>query len=150
MKPEYIIVLRHAEKPKKELDPNLAPKGYKRAIKISRLFRHYKFDYIFATKPHNKSRRPFLTVLPLAGRHEMIPNIRFIDSQVVKLAHHILHNKKYDKKKILICWHHGHIPTLIKVLGGPHIAKIDEKVYNYIWKIEYDDKIKLHISKQPF
>ena len=41
---------------------------------------------------------------------------------------------------MLICWHHGEMPALVRALGGTGSPdKIAEDTYDLIWRIDYKE-----------
>jgi hypothetical protein len=145
--PKAIYLMRHAEKPIADKDPNLAPQGFKRAQALPSLFVAMpgrttmppllRPDFIFATAPSKNSNRPIETITPLAQLlHERID----ADYQDIEaLAKQVL-GGKYAGKVVVICWHHGEIPRVAKALGVEDVPKKwDPDVFDQIWKIEYVD-----------
>ena len=147
--PTVIYLMRHAEKPMVEKDPNLAPQGFKRAQALPSLFVAMpgrttmppllRPDFIFATAPSKNSNRPIETITPLAQLlHEKIDG-DYQDIEAGPLAKEVL-GGKYAGKVVVICWHHGEIPNVAKALGVADAPKKwDPDVFDQIWKIEYVD-----------
>jgi hypothetical protein len=147
--PKVIYIMRHAEKPTDDKDPNLAPQGFKRAQALAYLFVAMpgrttlppllRPDVIFASAPSKHSNRPILTVTPLAQLlHEHI-DADYMDLEAGPLAKQVL-GGKYAGKVVLISWHHGQIPQVAKALGVEDAPKKwDPDVFDQIWKIEYVD-----------
>src|SRR5271170_704397 len=65
--PSAIFIIRHAEKPDSDDDPNLTPRGYERAKALADVIpKHFcRPDFIWATARSRRSNRPFETVTPL-------------------------------------------------------------------------------------
>ena len=80
------------------------------------------------------------TVQPLARAvHEKVLD-EYADADFAKLAHELLTDPKYSGKTILICWHHGEIPTLAKALGAndaPDKWKGEE--FDRVWELTFAD-----------
>ena len=140
--PREILILRHAEKPDSETDPNLTAKGYARAAAIVQFFAS-SFetpDYIFAAKVSKNSDRSVETLTPLATALHMPLNSKVADEDYLALAQDLLTNPKYDGKLIIICWHHGNIPALAKALGSTdHPKSWPDRVFNRVWRIQYGE-----------
>jgi hypothetical protein len=124
-KPKKIIVIRHAEKPIREGDQKLSSLGMKRAKDwASYIPQNFGTpDHIFATMATNASVRPLMTVLPLFEILESTPiELGVPDDHAQQLGEHLVHEgqKKYAGQIILVCWHHGKIPDLLKGLGAKH------------------------------
>ncbi len=147
--PKVIYLMRHAEKPTDDKDPNLAPQGFKRAQALAYLFVAMpgrttlppllRPDVLFASAPSKHSNRPILTITPLAQLlHEHI-DADYMDLEAGPLAKQVL-SGKYAGKVVLISWHHGQIPQVAKALGVDDAPKKwDPDVFDQIWKIEYID-----------
>jgi hypothetical protein len=120
-RPIKVIVLRHAEKPIQVGNQRLAPTGAHRADYLSRWIpdNFGKPDYIFATEPTKSSFRPFLTIAPLWD----VVKDSFLDVSVANedaraLGIHIRAGEdRLAGANIVVCWHHGKIPELLKGLG---------------------------------
>ena len=86
--------------------------------------------YLFATASSDASSRPLETVTPLAQALQCL-NDPAIDTQIdpsftndsediQKLVKTVLNTPaKYAGKVVLICWHHGKIPKLLRDFGVP-------------------------------
>lgn len=156
--PKEIILIRHADKLNQaKPGPFLSPKGEIRSIAFANYYLN-KFsepDYIIATGPTDSgkgsSMREIQTVAPLANilaeRHPqtgftILRYYRNKDSQ--ELINDLLHDKKYNGKIILICWHHAKIPQLLKGLGVAHIQKkLDINNFDTVYVVKYDSSGKI-------
>lgn len=140
--PREILIIRHAEKPDSETDPNLTAKGYARATALVQFFA-FSFDtpdYIIAAKVSKKSDRSVETLTPLATALHLSLNSTVADDDYLALAQDLLTNPKYDGKMIIICWHHGNIPALAKALGSTdHPKSWPDRVFDRVWRIQYGD-----------
>ena len=146
--PSQVLIIRHAEKPgdpsaaDDEENPNLSVKGRERAaalaVYIPATFQ--AVDFLFATKMSKSSNRPVETITPLSlAIHEDIAS-NFANDEFEKLAQHILTHPKYAGKRVLICWHHGHIPALARALGVSNAPdKWPGHVFDRVWQIDYSD-----------
>ena len=144
-----IIIIRHAEKP--DAGDGLAPAGDARANAYGDYFKHFSvnsnpihFDYLFAAKNTQESKRPKLTIKPLSKALGLDINTDFKDDEYAKLADE-LHSGRYHDKNILVCWHHGKIPKLLAALGAdPHEllpdGKWPEDVFGWVVLLEYNPK----------
>lgn len=156
--PREIIIVRHAEGwPQTEAGPFLSPKGQVRAMRfVSYYLKHFqKPDYIFTTNPVNPvhdasggvSLREIQTMAPLANqlayRNSNGYSIQrpYFDKEYDKLADLLLHDKTYDNKIILICWHHGHINDLSQALGVPlyDLKTWESDVYDRVYVLKYNE-----------
>lgn len=147
--PAMIFIIRHAEKPMDDKDPNLTPVGYKRAQAIPSLFlktpgsptlpRLPRPNALFATDVSKHSNRPFETITPLAAALQLTINYSFADREFAAVANEVL-SGKYAGKVVLICWHHSEIPHLAHALGAASAPdKWDDTVFDQIWMLEWVD-----------
>jgi hypothetical protein len=142
MKPHFILVMRHCERPADAADPNLSAAGEVRARKLA----HYipdnfgDIDFIFAAAASKHSARPYETVKPLS-EHIGIP----VDSTVAAddyafLARELVSDARFVNKRIVVCWHHENIPSLMRALGassGGFPVPWDPLVFDLILEVTY-------------
>jgi hypothetical protein len=147
-----ILIVRHAEKP--ELGPDLAPAGSARAAAYAQYFNPFSAapggsftpDMLIASKDTTKSDRPELTLKPLSVAIGLPIDTRFANHDVKALAETL--RSTAHGKHILIAWHHGHIPKLIRALGGDP-AKVlpggewPENVYDWVVELSFDNDGRL-------
>ena len=161
LKNAVILVIRHAEKPDKGKD--LRPAGKARAKSYADYFKNYKVDgqplkleTLFAAADSKESHRPRQTLEPTAKSLGLKIDSRFDDMNYQKLADEL--RKKPHGKGILICWHHGEIPKLLKALGAdtkqvmPKAGWPDD-VFNWVIQLGYDSEGRLeHVQRidEPF
>jgi hypothetical protein len=147
--PAIVFIIRHAEKPFGEKDPNLTPEGFKRANALSYLFlpvpgstavpRLPKPDFLFAPEASKHSNRPIETITPLSQALHLKINHDYVDVETAAVAKEVL-GGKYAGKVVFICWHHGEIPHLAKAFGVDEAPKRwDDTVFDQIWKITWAD-----------
>lgn len=116
--PKRILIVRHAEKPASSV-PHLALRGRMRAIGLAKLLpKIVKPDFVFASTSTKHSQRPYETIRPTADKLRLDVSTVYADKHVKKIAKD-LKKKKFKGKTVLICWHHGKMPKLIKELGFP-------------------------------
>jgi hypothetical protein len=140
--PAIVLIMRHAEKPSDDKDPNLAPQGFRRAQALPSLFtgpqpRLPRPQFLFASDAAKHSNRPIETIQPLSQALQERINHDFVDLETGPIAKQIL-SGKYAGKVVLICWHHGEIPHLVQALGvtdAPH--KWDPNVFDQVWEIRW-------------
>ena|ERR1700736_1895082 len=133
-----IMVLRHAEKPAKDLEPfgvtlegkrdneSLTARGWQRAGALANLFAptngHFQHaslarpQLIYASKPLKRrgSRRPIETVTPLAEKLAIRINNNFPRSEVEKMLEEVF----LCKGTVLICWQREYIPQIAAHILG--------------------------------
>jgi phosphohistidine phosphatase SixA len=143
MAPKLILVMRHAEKPDDEADRHLSPQGHGRAEKLARYIPE-KFGrphFIFAAADSEKSQRPRETAEPLHKAIDIAIDARIADKDCADLATELLTKHHLSEQRIVVCWHHGHIPKLMDKLGakpGDYPDPWDDNVFNLILKLDYD------------
>ena len=143
-----ILIVRHAEKP--DSGPQLAPAGVQRAQAYATYFKGFAFDgkhltpnYIYAAADSKSSDRPRLTCTPTANALNLQIDTRFADKQFAALANDL--ESTPHGKVVLICWHHGEIPSLVRALGvDPSTVfpapKWPGDVFGWVVAIHYDKK----------
>jgi broad specificity phosphatase PhoE len=116
-----VLIIRHAEKP--EVGNGLSPRGFRRADAYPEYFRRFPtpekplaLDTLFAATDSSESHRPRLTVLPLSKATGLPIDTRFDNKSTSKLAREL--RATQQGKHVLVCWHQGEIPALIRALGG--------------------------------
>src|SRR5258706_3366813 len=117
-----ILLMRHAEKTGDPLDPHLSPEGSSRAAKLA--------DYIPATfgvrqfliapSIAKHSSRPIETIERLSVKIGVAIDSTFADQDYGAVARQLLSEPRYADAGtlVVVCWHHGNIPSLARVLGA--------------------------------
>jgi phosphohistidine phosphatase SixA len=141
-KPQVVLVMRHAEKSGDPSDPDLTAAGEARATALADYIPQ-EFgapDFIFAAALSKHSARPYETVQPLARRVGVPIDATIADQDYGVLASDLLSDADYAAKRIVVCWHHGNIPSLMHALGaasGTYPDPWDPAVFNLILKVEF-------------
>jgi hypothetical protein len=146
-----VLIIRHAEKP--DSGNTLAPAGELRA----RAYVHYfqtltldsgpcKPDSLFAAADSRNSHRPRLTLEPLASALRLKLDTRFADKQPGALASEL--QSKSHGSHVLICWHHGEIPGLLRALGADPAqllpdAQWPSQTFDWVIELRYDHEGRL-------
>jgi hypothetical protein len=169
--PRYLLVIRHAEKPADDSDPNLTSRGAARAAALPSLFlipptfptKPAPFptpDFLFATKKSPKSNRPVETVQPLAKALGDMPiHQKHADNKFQAVVDDIFGDAKYASKAVLICWHHGKIPDLAQAIAakakngdklkGQIPKRWDGTVFDRVWQFTFDDQGQATFADSP-
>jgi hypothetical protein len=146
-----ILILRHAEKPDNGSGLSLA--GEDRAGGYVNFFNQFTVDSkplrlnnLFAAADSRESCRPRLTIEPLSRALGLPIDTRFKDKQVQALADTL--QALPPGRQILICWHHGEIPPLLRALGGDPEKIVPGgrwpgKVYSWLIQLRYDEQGQL-------
>jgi hypothetical protein len=156
---DTILIVRHAEKPEGDNGgPGLAPAGEARAKDYADYFQHFqvdgvpvKIDAIIATADSEGSERPRLTVTPFSQVSGLKIEQPFPDKEVKALAHWLAAGE--PDRTILVAWHHGRLPKLLRELGAdPGELLPDgvwpEDVYNWVIVLRYDNQGQLSEAKK--
>jgi hypothetical protein len=146
-----ILIIRHAEKP--ESGPGLTAEGEARAQAYVTYFTNFKLngqplkpDYQFAAADSRESRRSRLTLEPTAKALGLTIDSRFKNKSTQELANEI--RSKPHGKVILIAWHHGEIPELLRAFGANpknvlRKGKWPDAEYGWLIQLRYDADGKL-------
>ncbi len=141
-----ILIVRHAEKPVS--GTGLAPDGEQRAQAYVKYFSNLTVDgkkarpdYLIAASDSNSSQRPHLTLEPLSHALHLQIVQNFSDKQFAQLAAEL--QSRSHGKTVLIAWHHGEIPALIRALGVDPATllaspKWPANVYGWVVAINYN------------
>ena len=168
--PQYVLIIRHAEKPKGN-DVNLNSRGAGRAAALPSLFlipptfptKDVRFptpDFVFATKASKESNRPVETVTPLA---KVLGNLDIHDKHAngdfQAVVDDLFGDAKYAGKTVLICWHHGKIPDLAKAvakkaknfdkLKSKFPTKFGGQVFDRVWQFTFDNQGNATFNNRP-
>ncbi len=140
--PARLVVLRHAEKTGDKRDPQLSPPGVRRAEQlvdyIPATFGQPQF--LFAAKTSKRSRRPVLTLEPLAAALKLQIRAKIDDDDADDLIDALRVKERYRGKFGVICWRHSELPELLQALGasrGTFPAPWDESDYTTIIDVSY-------------
>lgn len=151
-----ILVIRHAEKPDEGY--GLSAAGEARANAYVNYFKNFKIDgqplkldCLFAADDSKESHRPRLTIEPSGKALGLAIDTRFKDKDFQGLADEI--RSKPHGKAILIAWHHGQIPALLRALGAdpkqviPN-GKWPDDVFGWLIQLRYDSAGNLIETKR--
>jgi len=151
-----ILIIRHAEKA--DDGHGLSPSGVARAKAYASYFKNFtvdgravKLDDIFVSKDSRISHRPRLTIEPTAEELGLKINDRFKNNQFNELVNEI--KSQPHGANILVVWHHGNIPGLLRALGAdpktllPN-GKWPGHVYDWLLELRYDENGHLLESKR--
>lgn len=145
-KDAVVLIIRHAEDPAD--GHGLSPRGEERAKAYINYFENFTVDSkrrepeaVLVAADSKQSHRPRLTVEPFAKAAKLPIDSRFGNKQPADLAAELCAN--YQGKVILICWHHGQIPALLRALGAapetllPN-GKWPRDVYDWVILLSFD------------
>jgi broad specificity phosphatase PhoE len=146
-KNSVLLIIRHAENPAS--GRGLSPTGEQRAKAYKDYFlnftvnsKHLEPGVILVADDSKHSHRPRLTVEPFAKAAKLPIDSRFSNNQPTDLAAELRAN--HQGKVILVCWHHGQIPALLRALGAapetllPN-GKWPRTVYDWTIMVSYDE-----------
>ena len=150
-KNSVVLIIRHAENPAN--GHGLSPRGKERAEAYKNYFLNFTVDskrrepdVIFVATDSKHSHRPRLTVTPFAKAAKLPIDNSFGNNQPADLAAELRAN--HQGKVILVCWHHGQIPALLRALGvAPETlvpgGKWPKDVYNWVIVASFDENGRL-------
>ena len=146
-----VLIIRHAENPGN--GHGLSPRGQERAKAYKNFFLNFTVDSrrlepeaILVAADSKHSHRPRLTVQPFAKAANLPIDNRFANKQPTDLTAEL--RADYQRKVILICWHHGQIPALLRALGAapetllPN-GKWPKDVYDWVIMVSFDENGRL-------
>ena len=150
-KNSVVLIIRHAESP--ESGHGLSPRGEERAKAYANYFQNFTVDSkrlepnaVLVAADSKQSHRPRLTVEPFAKAAKLPIDSRFSNKQPADLAAELRAN--HQGKVILVCWHHGQIPALLRALGAapetllPN-GKWPKTVYDWVIMASFDENGRL-------
>jgi broad specificity phosphatase PhoE len=142
-----ILIIRHAENPSD--GHGLSPRGKERAEAYVKYFENFTVDgkrrepqAVLVAADSKQSHRPRLTVTPFAKAANLTIDNRFANKQPADLAAELRAN--YEGKTVLICWHHGQIPAVLRALGADPKTllpggKWPKDVYDWVIVVSFDE-----------
>jgi broad specificity phosphatase PhoE len=146
-----VLIIRHAENPAD--GHGLSPRGQERAEAYKNYFQNFtvdskrrKPDAVLVAADSKQSHRPRLTVEPFAKAAKLPIDGSFGNKQPADLAAGL--RATHQGKVILICWHHGQIPALLRALGAapetllPN-GKWPKTVYDWVIMAGFDENGRL-------
>jgi hypothetical protein len=150
-----ILIIRHAEKPRTGTD--LAPDGNLRAAAYVGYFKNLQLDgrpvtpdHLFCTADSNGSHRPRLTLEPLGQALKLPLDNRYQNKDTAALGQEL--RARPHGRNLLICWHHGEIPVLLRSLGAapeavlPH-GQWPDTVFGWMLELHYDAAGRLQTTR---
>ena len=156
LKNAVILVIRHAEKP--DAGSGLSAAGEARAAAYVNYFKNFKvegkplkLDCLFAAADSKASHRPRLTIEPTSKALGLDINSRFKAGDFQGLADEI--RSQPHGQAILIAWHHGKIPSLLRALGADPDqvipkGKWPDDVFGWLIQLRYDSDGHLMEAKR--
>lgn len=152
-----ILIIRHAEKP--DSGDGLTSAGEARANAYVNYFEHYslagappiRLTALFAAANSSSSHRPYLTLLPLSQAIGLPIDTDYKDGDYAKLADTL---KSTDHgRSILVCWHQGNIPGLVRALGADPDAVLPDgnwpnDEYDWVIQLRYDAQGRLKTARR--
>ena len=151
-----ILIIRHAEKA--DDGHGLSSLGVARAKAYAGYFKNFtidgralKLDDIFVSKDSRNSHRPLLTAEPTAEELGLKINDLFKNNRFNELVNEI--KSQPHGENILVVWHHGNIPGLLRSLGADPKTLLPNgrwpgHVYDWLIELLYDENGRLLESKR--
>lgn len=143
--PQTVILIRHAEKPKKQAD-HLSSKGRQRALVLHKMFekggslRKWGIPNVFVAAQYiagETSKRSIETLQPFADQvgSDIVQN--FPREEVKRIANWILNDPRTNGAVVLVAWPHSELDKIARRLGI-ETEEWSDDVFNRAWVIEYD------------
>jgi phosphohistidine phosphatase SixA len=139
------------------MDPGLSAAGQARAAKLADFIpaKYGAPDVLFASAISKHSARPYETITPLSKRMGVTIDATFADQDYGALAKEILSVEGCADKCVVVCWHHGNIPSLAQALragAGEYPDPWNPAVFNLILQLDYeaDDMPRVTTVTEPF
>jgi hypothetical protein len=137
-----IILIRHAEKPKK--GDNLTCQGINRSMELPPVL-HSRFGlpvaiYVpsMAFGDSTKHSRMFQTIVPFATKYNLPICSKFREDDTTQLARTV----REQKGTVFIVWEHSRLPAIARCLGiHDETLHWSDKDYDSIWIITYHDGV---------
>ena len=151
-----LLLIRHAEKP--EAGDGLTPAGSARANAYVKYFMDFKLhgeplklDAVFASADSRNSRRPRLTVEPLAHALGLPVNTTYKDKDFLSLATAMQTSER--GKHVLVCWHHGTMAEMLGALGADPAKLLPggqwpADAYDWVIALRYDQAGRLQTAER--
>lgn len=146
-----VLIIRHAEVASN--GHGLSPRGEERAKAYKDYFQNFTVDSkqrvpndVLVAADSKQSHRPRLTVEPFAKAAKLQIDSRFGNKQPADLAAELRAN--HQGKVVLVCWHHGQVPALLRALGAapetllPN-GKWPRDVFDWVIMASFDENGRL-------
>jgi hypothetical protein len=146
-KNSVVLIIRHAEDA--GTGHGLSARGAERAEAYKNYFQNFMIDSkrrepndVLVAADSKQSHRPRLTVEPFAKAAKLPIDSRFGNKQPADLAAELRAN--HQGKVILVCWHHGQIPAVLRALGADPATlvpngKWPRDVYDWVIMVSFDE-----------
>jgi hypothetical protein len=142
-----LLIIRHGEKPAHGRGLDAAGRLRAQAYvpwfsQLSLAGRHAAPSALYASADTRNSARERLTLAPLALALGEPIQLRFGEDQVQALAAHLRANP-VSGGTVLICWHHGRMPKLLRALGADPAELLPQgrwpdAVFDWLIVLRYD------------
>jgi phosphohistidine phosphatase SixA len=156
--PARIILIRHAEKPANDEEPNLSATGRERArrlvdwVRQDSLWGTNRPVALYAARPKkwDSSVRSRETLEPLAEHLRLEIQMPYIAIDYHKLAAQLLQDRRLTNQTVLVCWVNDYLPVLASALGvKPEPPNWKSKDFNSVYVITYTNGVaSFHRTKQ--
>jgi hypothetical protein len=163
LKNTNILIIRHGEKPFDGTD-GLTLAGQARAQAYVSYFQNYTINEaalhwtaLFAAASSKTSRRPYLTLEPLANALGLQLDAKYYDKNPEEFVRVLRQNPNYDHANILISWRHSGMLELAEALGVeghklPSSANWVSKpfpacVFGWVLQICFDEHGEINLEK---
>ena len=154
-----ILLMRHAEKTGDPMNPHLSQDGYARASKLAEYIPSAFGipNLLIAASVSKHSTRCIETLKPLSAKTGVLIDATNADQDYGALASHLLSLPQYAARGtlIVVCWHHGNMPSMANALRAPRGSYPDPweaQVFNQIVILKYSGNSppKVQLLTEPF
>jgi phosphohistidine phosphatase SixA len=137
-----ILLMRHAEKSDDPQDPHLSADGQARAARLADYVpaTFGRPDVLIATAVSKHSSRPLETLQPLSDKIGVAIDATFADQDYGALAEDLLSRPSFKGRLVVVCWHHGNIPSMahaLRAADGSYPDPWNKHVFNLILRFSY-------------
>ena len=128
--PHTIFLVRHADKVSDAPDALLSEEGHRRADCLANTLRDANIGRIYTSDLHRTQQ----TAAPLARRLQLNP----VEIPLSKPDELIDALRSEKTAKVLVVWHGGTLPHVLRALGAPQIAPIESAEYDRFFVLTFD------------
>jgi broad specificity phosphatase PhoE len=132
--PRTIFLVRHADKVSEATDALLSEEGHRRANCLANTLRDANIGRIYTSDLHRTQQ----TAAPLAERLHLNP----VSIPLSKPNELIAALRSDETPIVLVVWHGGTLPDVLRALGAPQVAPIENAEYDRFFMLTFDGNKK--------
>lgn len=156
--PAQVLLLRHAEKPADDADPQLSAKGRERAQALAEwlgrpneLTRQAPVAALYASRmsKQGRGRRTAETLAPLGQWLNLTVLTPYRPDEGEALARAVMTNPAYRGKTVVVCWSHSELSQIAAAFGvQPEPPAWKDKRFDRVWRLTFAEE-RVHWSDLP-